>query len=249
MYEVSRFDEFKQVVGKPLAVRVRGEVFPFRCKEPSLRDVVAQAREEPQARIATGTRGNALVECLRDYREEFCRLPLEEALHAPVHLTLFDLGRLRKPGGALYSVIEQLYRPLLQLWSEHGLRWKRVYPILFLSGPGCSTNYHWDPSDVFFIMLSGRKRFYALNNPRRWLTPELLKASQENPHDLSNRVRPAGICEEYIRCFDMAPGDALWSPCLAPHWVDAADETAFSLSIAFTDPSFEPSPERVMEIV
>jgi quercetin dioxygenase-like cupin family protein len=246
MVAVHRFEEFKQIVGQPLAVRVGGEVFPFRCEEPPLREVVAQARAEPQARIATGTRGDTLLQSLRDYRAEFRSLPLEEAMRAPVHLTLFDLGALARPGGALYGIVEQVYRPLLRLWADHGLRWKRAWPILFLSGPGCSTNYHWDPDDVFFIMLSGHKRFYALNEPRRWLTPEMLQAARDNPADLSNRARPAGIGPADIRAFDMAPGDALWNPIHAPHWVDADDKTAFSLSIAFTDVAFAPSSERVM---
>jgi hypothetical protein len=245
---VDRFEVFRQIVGQPLAERVGGEVFPFVVEEPSLREVVAQAREEPQARIATGRRGNTLLESLEDYSAEFRALPLEEALHAPVHLTLFDLGRLREPSGALHSVIEQVYRPLLQLWADHGLRWRRAFPILFLSGPGCSTNYHWDPDDVFFIMLSGQKRFHALNAPRRWLTPEMLRAYLENPADLSNRVRPDGLRAADTRSFDMRPGDALWNPRHAPHWVDASGTTAFSLSIAFTDVGFAPSSERVMEV-
>ena len=246
--KVHRFDAFQRVVGEPLAVRVCGEVFPFSIEPPSLRDVIAQARREPQARIATGRRGENLLACLQDYREAFCQLPLDAALRAPVHLTLFDLGALAQPGGALHRILEEVYHPLLRLWADHGLRWKRAWPILFLSGPGCSTNYHWDPDDVFFIMLSGHKTFYALNEPHRWLTREMLVTYLEDPGDLTNRVRPHGLGAEDIRSFSMAPGDALWNPRHAPHWVDAGDDTAFSLSIAFTDAAFAPSSERIMKI-
>src|SRR5207249_5560035 len=62
---------------------------------------------------------------------------------------------------ALHEVIKELYLPLTRLWAENGLYWQRVYPILFLSGPGCSTNCHWDPSAVLIVQLSGRKRYYA----------------------------------------------------------------------------------------
>jgi ribosomal protein L16 Arg81 hydroxylase len=135
---------------------------------------------------------------------------------------------------------------LLQLWADHGLRWQHAFPILFLSGPGCSTNYHWDPDDVFFIMLSGHKTFSALNEPHRWLTPELLDAYQKDPNDLTNRVRPPGLRQGDVRSFEVFPGDALWNPRHAPHLVDADDEAAFSLSIAFMDAAFAPSPARVM---
>jgi hypothetical protein len=246
MHRIDRFDEFERVVGQPLAVRVAGEVFPFRVEPPPLRDVIDQARREPQARIATGKRGDTLLESLQDCREEFRRLPLDEALHAPVHLTLFDLGTLARPGGALHDVVESVYKPLLGLWADHGLRWQRAFPILFLSGPGCSTNYHWDPDDVFFIMLSGHKTFSALDEPRRWLTPRMLEAYQKDPADLTNRVRPAGLRGEDVRTFEVYPGDGIWNPRHAPHWVDADDAPAFSLSIAFTDAAFAPCPSRAM---
>jgi hypothetical protein len=62
MHQVCRFDEFERAVGQPLALCVAGEVFPFPVEPPSLRDVIDQARREPQARIATGKRGTTLLE-------------------------------------------------------------------------------------------------------------------------------------------------------------------------------------------
>jgi cupin superfamily protein len=246
MHMIESFEAFRQIVGGPLAVQVGGEVFPFRWREPSLREVIAQAREEPQARIRAGTRGDGLAQSLAEYAGDFQALPLDDAVRAPVHLSLFDLGRLRREEGVLRHVIDELYLPLTQLWAEHGLHWQRVYPILFLSGPGCSTNYHWDPSSVLIVQLSGRKRYYALNDPRRWLPLEQAKPGQEG---IAAMVRPAGLEDQDIRAFDLEPGDAVWSPCLAPHWVDADDEPAFTLSIAFRDIAAEPSAERSMVVV
>lgn len=246
---IRTFVQLRKALPHPLVERLGGEVFPWACAAPPLEELIEQARREPQARIATGTRGAALLTSLQDQADAFRARPLEEALQGPFHLTLFDLGTLGKPGGALYEVIEAVYRPLLALWADQGIRWRRAFPILFASGPGCSTNYHWDPDDVLFWMLSGRKRFFALKEPRRWLTPEMLRRSQENPTDLSDRVRPAGLRERDILCFDMAPGEALWNPKEAPHWVDADDRPAASLSIAFTDLVVESSSENRMQII
>jgi hypothetical protein len=243
MVTIDTFDAFREAVTEPWAARVRGEVFPFCCPEPSLRDIIAQAREEPQARICTGRRGETLAESLTDYAAGFRALPLEEAIASPVHLSLFDLGGLRLPGGALHDTVEQVYLPLTRLWAAQGLYWQSVYPILFLSGPGCSTNYHWDPSSVLFVQMSGHKRFQALQDPRRWLPLEKAERNQ------TEMRRPENLCEEDIRAFDVGPGEAIWSPCLAPHWVDADESPAFSLSIAFTDIASEPSPERIMKVV
>jgi hypothetical protein len=162
MITIDTFDAFLRAVMEPTAAHVRGEVFPYVWEEPSLLDVITQARGEPQARIRSGKRGETLAESLSDFAGDFRALTIEDSLATPVHLSLFDLGRLRQPGGALHNIVEQVFLPLTGLWAAHGLCWKRVFPILFLSGPGCSTNYHWDPSSVLFIQLSGRKRFCAL---------------------------------------------------------------------------------------
>jgi hypothetical protein len=243
MDSVRTFEAFRGVVGQPLAVRLEGEVFPFHLPKIIPSAVLAQAREEPQVRICTGTRGEALSQSLQEYTEEFRVLPLEEALVSPVHLSLFDLGKLRQPGGALYDVIEHIYLPLTRLWAEHGVFWKKVYPILFWSGPGCSTNYHWDPSSVLFVQLWGRKWFHALKEPRRWLPLE-----GDKPENIE-MVRPTDLLSEDVRSCSVEPGEAVWSPCLAPHWVDAEDQFAFSLSIAFTDIAVEPSADREMTVI
>jgi hypothetical protein len=237
------FDQFRAALAGPRAFRVGGEVFPFTVPDPDLRQVVEQARSHPEARIAKGERGDRLALSLARADLDYRALPLAQAIQAPVHLSVFELGPLRAPGGALAEVIDTVYLPLTQLWRQHGLRWQKVYPILFLSGPGCATNYHWDPSSVLIVQLSGRKRFHSLRDPRRWCPEELLGRGHEA------MVRPTGLSDEHVLAGELGPGQAVWSPCRAPHWLDAYDETAFTLSIAFTDISPEPHAEAQMLVL
>ena len=136
-----------------------------------------------------------------------------------------------------------MYLPLAALWREQGLSWEKVYPILFLSGPGCSTNYHWDPSSVLIVQLYGRKRFHSLKDPLRWCLKEVADQGHEA------MIRPEELADGDILTCELGPGDAVWSPCRAPHWVDAYDETAFTLSIAFTDFAPEPDPNAEMLVL
>jgi ribosomal protein L16 Arg81 hydroxylase len=136
-----------------------------------------------------------------------------------------------------------VYLPLTRLWQARGLTWQRVYPILFLSGPGCSTNYHWDPSSVLIVQLHGRKRFHSLTEPRRWCPEEVLALAKEG------MVRPEGLTAADIQTCELGPGEAVWSPCRAPHWLDAYEETAFTLSIAFTDIQPGPYPDAQMLVL
>ena len=62
-------------------------------------------------------------------------------------------------------------------------------------------------------------------------------------------VKPANLSDKDILVYELEPGDAVWSPWRAPHWLDAYDETAFTLSIAFTDISAEPDKIAEMQIL
>lgn len=237
------FDAFKEVLRSTVAHRVGGEVFPFEVPPCDLRQVIAQSRDATQARIASGRRGDRINQTLEKTAEDFCMLLLEDAIKAPVHISLFELGAMREEGGALHGVVQEVYLPLARLWREAGLAWQKVYPILFLSGPGCSTNYHWDPSSVLVVQLGGRKRFHSLKDPGKWCPDELVDKG------LDAMVKPAALPDDEVYSFELGPGDAVWSPCRAPHWVDAYDETAYTLSIAFTDIAPEPDDSAEMVIV
>jgi len=229
MQTVNEFTEFKEIVGQPVAHRVNGEMFPFSFSPPDLCELVDQARHHPKVKVCTGQRGNDLQTSLeaRD-AERFKQLPIEEAVRSPVHLTIYELGPLREEGGALADATGKVYWPLVEQWKEMGLRWKKVYPILFLSGPGCSTNYHWDPSSVLIVQLYGRKKFHSLKEPGKWCP----KVVADKGHEAM--LKPDELSDDDILSCDLNPGEAVWSPCRSPHWVDAYDETAFTMSIAFT---------------
>jgi len=236
------FATFRDVVPNLVAHRVGGEVFPFTVPKTDLRQVVSQARAHPEARIGKGERADRFSATLRKPEVDFCSLPLEEAIKTPIHLTVFQLGVMREKGGALADAILQVYLPVVHLWKEQGLSWQKVLPILFLSGPNCSTNYHCDPTGVLVVQLFGRKCYHSLKEPERWCPSEVQEANGEE-------IRPANLKESDILSFELAPGDAVWSPWHAPHWVNAYDETAYTLSIAFWDIASNPNPAANMELL
>ena len=240
---IASFDQLYSVLPTSVAYPVGGEVFPFEVPRPDLYQVVEQARQHPKTRILSGERGDSIALTFQPPTIEFSKPRLSEAVKTPIHLSLFELGPLREAGGALAEVIQGVYLPLTQLWRTHRVSWQKVYPILFLSGPNCSTNYHWDPSSVLIVQLHGRKRLHSLKEPSRWCPPEVL--AQQH----AGMVKPADLSDKDILVYELEPGDAIWSPCRAPHWLDAYDETAFTLSIAFTDISAEPDKIAEMRIL
>tara|TARA_B100001750_G_C15497368_1_gene595033 strand:- start:1089 stop:1826 length:738 start_codon:yes stop_codon:yes gene_type:complete len=240
---ITTFDQFREVLQSSVAYLVNGEVFPFAVPKPNPFQVIDQARNNPKTRIAKGERGDRIFKTLQEPNTDFINLPLKESLKTPIHISLFELGSMRESGGALAEIIQNVYLPLTELWKDNGLRWDKVYPILFSSGPNCSTNYHWDPSSVLIIQLHGRKRFHSLKSPEYWCPESVI----EQKHQAM--VKPTGLSEDDILIYELEPGDAIWSPCKAPHWLDAYDETAFTLSIAFTNISDDTSTPAKMEIL
>jgi hypothetical protein len=221
---VTTWNEFLNNWDSPWTYRVGGEVFPYQVPATELLDVVEQGRRDPGARLWSGQRAQTLEKT--DISELYRSLPLEDAVRHPVHMTLFDIANLAKPGHALEKVHRQVYQPLEQSFRLHGFTWERFYPILFLSGPDCHTNYHFDPGHVLIIQLHGRKRFHCLKEPLHWCPMEMRVNAMKHP------PMPKGIRDEDVLTFELNPGDAIWSPMLTPHWVHAFDSTSYTLSIS-----------------
>ena len=239
---ITTFSKFREAIPNLVAHRVGGEVFPFTVPETDLRQVMEEARTHPKARIGQGERADRFSATLKTPEADFQSLPLEEAIKAPIHITVFQLDSMREKGGALAEVIEQIYLPVTSLWQAQGLSWQKVLPILFLSGPNCSTNYHCDPTGVLVVQLFGRKCYHSLKEPEKWCPLEVQEADGEE-------VMPVDLKESDILSFELKPGEALWSPWHAPHWVDAYDETAYTLSIAFWNMAPNPDPAAKMELL
>ena len=96
---------------------------------------------------------------------------------------------------------------------------------------------------MLIVQLSGRKRFHSLKDPLHWCSNETADQGREA------MIRPGGLVDEDILTCELGPGDAVWSPCRAPHWLDAYDETAFTLSIAFSDIAPEPGADAAMQVL
>lgn len=202
-----------------------GECVPFAFVVPPLERVVSELRDDPEARITPGRKGDRLN--LSDMAAEFRARPIEEALAAPFALAHFSLARFDAPGRFLHGFREQVLEPWQNALHAAGFTFERCYPIIFISGKGCATNYHMDLSHVLAWQVYGAKRFCGLREPDRW-APRELRVNYK-PADFA---RPAGLTAADAECFAMRPGDVLWNTLLTPHWVEAGDEVAMSINIS-----------------
>lgn len=222
---VSTWREFQQRWAGVHNFLMTGDCLPFAFNMPPIERVVAELRDDELARITPGTRGTK--QNLTDISESFRAMPIAEALETRFALGHFRLSRFDAPGKFLHGFEDQVLTPWKAALQAAGFTFERCYPIIFISGKGCSTNYHMDLSHVLAWQVYGRKRFCGLQDPERWASRDV--RINYRPGDFE---KPAELTEADALCYDMALGDLLWNAFLTPHWVDAGDEVAMSINIS-----------------
>ena len=107
--------------------------------------------------------------------------------------------------------------------------------FVFVSPPNAYTPYHWDPEQNFFMQVRGKKQMAIYDVLDRNLLPE---GALENYYTQGQVITKCPD-ELFDNCelFEMNPGDGVYVPVTAPHWVKTLDEVSISVSINFRTPS------------
>ncbi len=205
--------------------QMAGDCVPFDFEVPPLERVISELREDEMARITSGARGKRSQ--LEDIAAEFRAKPLAEAMAGPFALAHFKLSRFDAPGKFLHGFERRVLDPWRTALREAGFTFDRCYPIIFISGKNCATNYHMDLSHVVAWQIYGKKRFCGLQDPRRW-APYELRMNCKGP-EVS---LPDALTDADTLCYAMSPGAVVWNAMLTPHWVEAGNEVAMSINFS-----------------
>ena len=107
--------------------------------------------------------------------------------------------------------------------------------FIFISPPRAYTPYHYDPEQNFFLQVRGQKQMAIYDVADRDILPETaLETYYSEGQKITNC--PQELFENY-ELFDMQPGDGVYVPVTAPHWVRTLDDISISISINFRTPS------------
>lgn len=107
--------------------------------------------------------------------------------------------------------------------------------FIFVSPPNAYTPYHWDPEQNFFMQVRGRKQMAIYDVTDRELLPEVALEAYYAQGQIITKCSDE-LFDNY-ELFDMNPGDGVYVPVTAPHWVKTLDEVSVSVSINFRTPS------------
>jgi hypothetical protein len=202
-----------------------GPCAPFDFNFPPIDRVIAEMRTDDMTRITAGTKSNRRVS--DDIKDRFNALPIDQAVQSPFALAHFELSRFDAPGKFLHGFEQKVLTPWRSALRDAGFTYERCYPIVFMSGIDCATNYHCDQSHVIAWQIHGSKEFNSLADPTRWVTID------QCIHGLADQLtRPPDLTPDDIITHEMHPGDVLWNALLTPHWVDAADQPAMSVNFS-----------------
>jgi hypothetical protein len=174
-----------------------------------------------------GGTGRSIVETIRHIATSNSWAVLKNVEHVPEYraLLLALLGELRPE-------IERKTGALL-----------RPQAFVFISSPNAVTPYHYDPEHNILLQLTGSKMMtqFPAGNPR--FAPDTAHESYHSggPRELAWREELA----EGGRPFALGPGEAIYVPVMAPHFVRNGPESSISLSITWrSDWSFAEADAR-----
>lgn len=193
---------------------------------PPIDRVIAELIADDESHIGRGLAGRKLAS--DNFKPEFCAMPLEMAMQRPFTLAHYHLSKFDAPGKFLHGFGRRVLEPWKGALTAAGYTFERCYPIVFISGRQCATNYHMDFSHVLAWQVYGTKHFCGLKDPDRWANKPM--RLNYKPSDFA---KPAEQTDADALCYTMRPGDALWNVMLTPHWVNAGDnEIAMSINLS-----------------
>ena len=225
---ISTWAEFKKHWGGNVNFLMAGECVPFHFDMPPVEDVIEIIRKDPDARITNGVPGAALN--LQSIADDFRAKPVKEVIKNRFALAHFKLPNFYGKGQLFDGFEEKVMEPWRKSLTAAGFTWNRCYPIIFISGPGCATNYHMDQSHVVAWQMYGTKVFSGLLNPEtRSSLEERMKSVEFNNQ---KTVSPADLKESEVLSYTMRPGAVLWNAFLTPHWVGSTEGVSYSFNIS-----------------
>ena len=132
---------------------------------------------------------------------------------------------------AYHALLEELLDELRPLIPPRTGKMMKLQGFIFVSSPDAVTPYHFDPEHNILMQLRGRKVMTVFPAGSARYAPD-------NVHEQYHRGGGRELTwDDRFAAegmpFEIAPGEALYAPVMAPHHVKNGPETSISLSITW----------------
>jgi hypothetical protein len=220
-------EDFLQLWKETRNFLLGAELIQFEMLFPGAEEMVDILRKHPDTKINSNQLDEEAAET--DLVEKMRHAPLEQIIDLPFNIALFELHNFYGEGHFLQTFQQQVMIPWRTFLASSGLTWQRSYPIIFISGKGCSSQYHVDNSHVVAWQIHGTKSFHGFSDPGKYGPVEGI-VDDRSPY---RRKHPPEHSPEDVLTYVMEPGTMLWNQLLTPHWVDGGTKSiAVSVNIS-----------------
>ena len=104
--------------------------------------------------------------------------------------------------------------------------------FIFVSSPGAVTPFHFDPEHNILLQVRGSKVMTVFpNNDEGLVSAEAVEAFHMGEHHRNQPWQDSFASKG--RAVPLSPGEAIYVPVKAPHWVQNGPEVSISLSITW----------------
>ncbi|HNR76764.1 MAG TPA: cupin-like domain-containing protein [Parvularculaceae bacterium] len=110
-------------------------------------------------------------------------------------------------------------------------RMEKRLGFIFISSPGAVTPFHMDPEHNILMQIAGTKRFHLYSGDAGIVSDEGHELYHLGAAHRNLRHRPD--FDAHMTAYDLGPGDALYAPVKAPHWVKNGEAASVSFSITW----------------
>lgn len=110
-------------------------------------------------------------------------------------------------------------------------RMEKKLGFIFVSSPHSVTPFHMDPEHNILMQIAGSKRFHIFPANAGLVTDEQHELYHSGDAHRNLKHRPE--FDAHVAAHDLEPGDALYVPVKAPHWVRNGPQPSVSFSITW----------------
>ena len=106
--------------------------------------------------------------------------------------------------------------------------------FIFVSSGNSTTPFHFDPELNFLLQIRGSKTMHSFSKfDRELVAEEAFEDAYFKPETHRNQAFRDEF-QEKAHAFRLMPGDGVFVPVHAPHWVQTGDQVSISFSITFS---------------
>lgn len=131
---------------------------------------------------------------------------------------------------AYRAMLDSILREISHTVGDNSIIADSVRGFIFLSPADALTPMHFDPEYNILFQISGPKYFATYPQGDPWLSPEKLESYHQNGDNLLDWK---GSFADDVEVHHLLPGEALYVPYCAPHWVRVGDGPSISLSLTW----------------